>query len=147
MRNERASSALGSAVRYSSLRACGALDSSREHAAWALVDYGFRVVIAPSFADIFRNNVITNGLAPVVMPESAITIIAGRAQSTPAYTVDIDLEAQRVRDDDGLDYGFALDDAARHRLLHGLDDIGMILQHEHAIARYEEQQRRIGCRH
>jgi 3-isopropylmalate/(R)-2-methylmalate dehydratase small subunit len=115
---------------------CG---SSREHAAWALADYGFRAVIAPSFADIFRGNAITNGLVPVALPEAAIATLASRAAENDRYAVTIDLERRRVRDPQGFDEGFALEDAARHRLLHGLDDIGVILQHEADIARYEQR--------
>ena len=113
---------------------CG---SSREHAAWALEDYGFRAVIAPSFADIFRNNAVTNGLLPVVLPESIVTTMASHVSEQDSYTVEIDLEARRVRDSAGLDVSFEIDDAARHRLLNGLDDIGLILQHEDAIERFE----------
>jgi 3-isopropylmalate/(R)-2-methylmalate dehydratase small subunit len=113
---------------------CG---SSREHAAWALADYGFRAVIAPSFADIFRANAVTNGLLPVVLPESVVALMATRATASDEYTATIDLERRRVIDDDGLDEPFAIDDAARHRLLHGLDDIGLILQYEADITAYE----------
>jgi 3-isopropylmalate/(R)-2-methylmalate dehydratase small subunit len=116
---------------------CG---SSREHAAWALEDYGFRAVIAPSFADIFRNNAITNGLLPVVLPEEIISTIASKALDTGEYAVEIDLEAQRVHDGTGIDARFDIDASARHRLLHGLDDIGLILQCEEAIATYEQRQ-------
>ncbi len=113
---------------------CG---SSREHAAWALADYGFRAVIAPSFADIFRTNAVTNGLLPVVLPEAAVTTLAGRATDADAYSIEIDLEQRRVTDDLGFDESFTIDDAARHRLLNGLDDIAQILQYEEDIARYE----------
>jgi 3-isopropylmalate/(R)-2-methylmalate dehydratase small subunit len=112
---------------------CG---SSREHAAWALLQYGFRVVIAPSFADIFRANAITNGLVPVALPPGIVTGLATRAASDPASSLTVDLEKRRVTGD-GVGESFPLEDAARHRLLHGLDDIGVILQHEAAIARYE----------
>jgi 3-isopropylmalate/(R)-2-methylmalate dehydratase small subunit len=112
---------------------CG---SSREHAAWALADYGFRAIVAPSFADIFRNNAITNGLLPVVLPETLVAAIAAKAAEDD-YTLEIDLEEMRVRDSSGLEAGFEIDAASRHRLLHGLDDIGLILQHEQAITRYE----------
>jgi 3-isopropylmalate/(R)-2-methylmalate dehydratase small subunit len=115
---------------------CG---SSREHAAWALEDYGFRVVIAPSFADIFRNNAITNGVLPVVLPEAVVNEIATRASGATPYEVEVDLESRRVRDEAGLDVSFDLDDASRHRLLNGLDDIGLILEHQEAISRYERR--------
>ena len=117
---------------------CG---SSREHAAWALEDYGFRAIVAPSFADIFRNNAVTNGLLPVVMPETVVAAIADKAAAREGYELEIDLERRRLRDDHGLDEPFTIDDAARHRLLNGLDDIGLILQYEDAIARYERDQR------
>jgi 3-isopropylmalate/(R)-2-methylmalate dehydratase small subunit len=113
---------------------CG---SSREHAAWALTDHGFRAVIATSFADIFRQNAVSNGLLPVVLSDRAVATLAERAQSSADYLVQIDLEERRVTDDRGLDEGFAIDEASRHRLLHGLDDIGLILQHEAEITRYE----------
>jgi 3-isopropylmalate/(R)-2-methylmalate dehydratase small subunit len=113
---------------------CG---SSREHAAWALADYGFRAVIAESFADIFRANAVTNGLLPVVLPESAVATLAARAAATVGYLITIDLESRRVTDAQGFDEPFAIDEAARHRLLNGLDDIGLILQYEADIARYE----------
>ena len=113
---------------------CG---SSREHAAWALADYGFRAVIAPSFADIFRGNAITNGLLPVVLPEPAVSALAEYAVRTDGAPIEIDLEALRVTSEEGFDEAFAMDAASRHRLLKGLDDIGLILQHEAAIARYE----------
>ena len=113
---------------------CG---SSREHAAWALQDFGFRVVIAPSFADIFRANAITNGIVPVTLPEDQVTTLARAAEAIVGYTVEVDLTARRVHDDHGLDVPFAIDDSSRHRLLYGLDDIGVVLEHESAIARYE----------
>jgi 3-isopropylmalate/(R)-2-methylmalate dehydratase small subunit len=113
---------------------CG---SSREHAAWALADYGFRAVIAESFADIFRANAVTNGLLPVVLPESAVATLAARAAATVGYAITIDLESRRVTDAQAFDEPFAIDEAARHRLLNGLDDIGIILQYEADIARYE----------
>jgi 3-isopropylmalate/(R)-2-methylmalate dehydratase small subunit len=113
---------------------CG---SSREHAAWALEDYGFRAVVAPSFADIFRNNAVTNGVLPVVLPDAVVAALADKASTRDSYEVEIDLERRRLHDGDGIDATFPIDGAARHRLLHGLDDIGLILQHEQAIARYE----------
>jgi 3-isopropylmalate/(R)-2-methylmalate dehydratase small subunit len=113
---------------------CG---SSREHAAWALADYGFRAVIAPSFADIFRGNAVTNGLLPVVLPEPFVSALAERANQTGGAWIEIDLEQQLVTDGARLNSPFEIDPASRHRLLHGLDDIGLILQHEAAIARYE----------
>ena len=113
---------------------CG---SSREHAAWALVEYGFHAIIAPSFADIFRSNAVTNGLLPVVLPESDVGTLAARARDVADYSVAIDLEQRRVSDAHGFDARFHIDDRSRHRLLNGLDDIGLILEHETAIAAYE----------
>ncbi len=113
---------------------CG---SSREHAAWALADYGFRAVIAPSFADIFRGNAITNGLLPVVLAESDVAILLARAGEHDGYSLTIDLQEGRVSDELGFDTAFDLEQAARHRLLNGLDDIGLILTHEAAIAAFE----------
>jgi 3-isopropylmalate/(R)-2-methylmalate dehydratase small subunit len=113
---------------------CG---SSREHAAWALHDYGFRVIVAPSFADIFKANAVTNGLLPLVLDESIVARVAARATTKDGYSLTVDLEAQRVSDQDEIDEPFAIDAAARHRLLNGLDDIALILEHEEAIAAYE----------
>ena len=112
---------------------CG---SSREHAAWALADYGFRAVIAPSFADIFRANALTNGVLPVIAAEEVVYALAEGTRGENNM-VEIDLPARRLRDGHGVDVEFAIDDAARHRLLNGLDDIGLILQHESAIAQFE----------
>lgn len=114
---------------------CG---SSREHAAWALEDHGFRAVVAPSFADIFRNNAIRNGVLPVTLPEPLVAELGRRAESEPGYSMLIDLEQRRVEDDYGLDETFLLEDAAWRRLRHGLDDIGLIQEHEPAIAAYEQ---------
>jgi 3-isopropylmalate/(R)-2-methylmalate dehydratase small subunit len=113
---------------------CG---SSREHAAWALYDAGFRAVIAPSFADIFRANAVTNGLLPVVLPEEIVLEIARRCESVAGYSITIDLQRSRATDDAGVDVAFDIDPAARKRLLAGLDDVGIILQYEPDIATYE----------
>jgi 3-isopropylmalate/(R)-2-methylmalate dehydratase small subunit len=113
---------------------CG---SSREHAAWALADYGFRVVIAPSFADIFRANALTNGVLPLAAAEEVVSALAESATGADHYVVEVDLAARRLRDQHRVDVEFEIDDAARHRLLNGLDDIGLILQHAAAIAQYE----------
>jgi len=115
---------------------CG---SSREHAAWALHDYGLRVIVAPSFADIFKANAVTNGLLPLVLAEPIVLQLAARATTRDGYWLTVDLEAQRVSDDGGIDEPFEVDAAARHRLLNGLDDIGLILQHDEAIASYERR--------
>ena len=115
---------------------CG---SSREHAAWALLDAGFRIVIAPSFADIFRNNAIGNGMLPVALPEPAVNAILDRAEREDGYCVTVDLEGGEVRDDDGLLEPFALDAASRRRLIEGLDEIDVILAHEPDITAFERQ--------
>jgi 3-isopropylmalate/(R)-2-methylmalate dehydratase small subunit len=113
---------------------CG---SSREHAAWALADYGFAVVIAPSFADIFRANAVANGLVPLALGEQTVARIGERAERRDDYAVSVNLEKCRVTDDEGLDESFAFEAGARQRLLQGLDDIGLILAYEADIARYE----------
>lgn len=110
--------------------------SSREHAPWALSDYGFRAIIAPSFADIFYNNCFQNGLLPVVLPEETVAELMRRAQE-PGYRLTVDLERCVVEDDAGFRVDFAIDAFRRHRMLHGLDDIGLTLQSEDEIAAYE----------
>jgi 3-isopropylmalate/(R)-2-methylmalate dehydratase small subunit len=114
--------------------ACG---SSREHAVWALADYGFRVVIAPSFADIFANNSLKNGLLTVTLTEDQVAEIMRRARDTANYRLSIDLEKLTVDDGQGFSATFAMDDFSRHCLLNGLDDIGLTLQHESDITAYE----------
>jgi 3-isopropylmalate/(R)-2-methylmalate dehydratase small subunit len=118
---------------------CG---SSREHAPWALQEYGFRAIIAPSFADIFRNNCIQNGMLPVVLPEERVQELMRRAQARPGYQVTVDLEEQVVTDDDGIREPFAVDPFVRERLLNGLDDIGMTLQLDEAITAFEQRRPR-----
>jgi 3-isopropylmalate/(R)-2-methylmalate dehydratase small subunit len=115
---------------------CG---SSREHAAWALQDAGFTAVIAPSFADIFRNNAIGNGMMPVALPEAAVELILTRAEHETNYSVDVDLERCEVRDSLGLKEPFTIDASSRQRLLEGKDEIDMILTHESDIAAYERR--------
>ena len=115
---------------------CG---SSREHAAWALQDAGFTVVIAPSFADIFRNNAIGNGMLPVALPEAAVELILNRAEQQDGYGVDVDLERCEVRDGFGLKESFPIDRPSRQRLLDGKDEIDLILNHESDIAAYERR--------
>lgn len=120
---------------------CG---SSREHAVWALHDYGFRSIIAPSFADIFYNNCLSNGLLPVTLPEEEVSELLKRAQGVSdlpireGYRLTVDLERCEVTDDHGFRAGFEIDPFIRYRLLNGLDDIGLTLQHEDAIRAYEE---------
>jgi 3-isopropylmalate/(R)-2-methylmalate dehydratase small subunit len=113
---------------------CG---SSREHAVWALADYGFRVVIAPSFADIFANNSLKNGLLTVRLSEDEVAELTRRANAHANYHLTVDLESMRVTDEQGFSANFAIDDFSRHCLLNGLDDIGLTLQHEADIAAYE----------
>lgn len=113
---------------------CG---SSREHAVWALADYGFRAVIAPSFADIFANNCVKNGVLTVVLAEEQSAEIARRAEQRPDSQLTVDLRNCRVHDGRGFAAEFKIDDFTRHCLLEGLDDIGLTLQHEPEIARYE----------
>jgi 3-isopropylmalate/(R)-2-methylmalate dehydratase small subunit len=113
---------------------CG---SSREHAVWALADYGFQVVIAPSFADIFANNSLKNGLLTVRLSEEQVTEIMRRSREIDNYQLTVDLETLRVEDGRGLATPFAMDEFSRHCLLNGLDDIGLTLQHEEEIAAYE----------
>ena len=115
---------------------CG---SSREHAAWALLDAGFRVVIAPSFADIFRNNAIGNGMLPVALPEAAVEAIFIRTEQDDSYALEIDLERCQVGDRFGLNESFTIDSASRQRLLEGKDEIDVILQHESDIAAFERR--------
>ena len=117
---------------------CG---SSREHAPWALLDYGFRAIIAPSFADIFKNNCFKNGILPVTLPTAKVDELFGAVQAEPGYTLQIDLEAQRVTTPAGDEISFDVDPFRKHCLLNGLDDIGMSLQHEKEIRRFEQQHR------
>ena len=112
--------------------------SSREHAPWALMDYGYRVVIAPSLADIFRNNCLQNGLLPLIVPEDVVSHIMGKAKAKTGYRLTVDLEAQVLRDTDGFEAPFQIDAFRRQCLLHGLDDIGLTLQHESKIGVYEQ---------
>lgn len=113
---------------------CG---SSREHAVWALTDFGFRAVIASSFADIFANNSTKNGFLTVRLSEDEVATLTKRAQEIPSYEVTVDLEKCEVRDGQGFSAKFFIDDFVRHCLLHGLDDIGLTLQHDAEIAAYE----------
>ena len=115
---------------------CG---SSREHAPWALADYGFRVVIAPSFADIFSNNCMKNGLLPVTLREEEVAALIENAQALDNYAITVDLARRNVRDDRGFSALFAIDDFQRHCLMEGLDDIGLTLLHEADIAAYERK--------
>ncbi len=113
---------------------CG---SSREHAVWALTDYGFQVVIASSFADIFANNSLKNGLLTVRLNEEQVAEIMRRSKEIENYQLTVDLETLRVEDGRGFAATFAMDEFSRHCLLNGLDDIALTLQHEAEIAAYE----------
>ena len=113
--------------------------SSREHAPWALEDYGFRTVIAPSFADIFQNNCYQNGMLPVVLSQEAVDHIMEKAKSTPGYQLTVDLERRLVIDSDEFTVEFEMNDFRRDCLLRGLDDIALTLEHEDAIDAYEKQ--------
>ncbi len=115
---------------------CG---SSREHAPWALADYGFRAIIAPSFADIFANNCMKNGLLPVALSEAEVEEIIRRATEIEHYQLSIDLREKTVSDDRGFLARFQIGDFQRYCLLEGLDDIGLTMQHEGAIASYEQR--------
>jgi 3-isopropylmalate/(R)-2-methylmalate dehydratase small subunit len=117
---------------------CG---SSREHAPWALLDYGFRAIIAPSFADIFSTNCTKNGVLPVALSESDVAELMRRASQDTDYRVTVDLEKKQVRDDSGFVAHFEMDDFRRKFLLEGLDDIGLTLQHQQSISAYEERRR------
>jgi len=114
---------------------CG---SSREHAPWALGDYGFRALIAPSYADIFFNNCFKNGLLPIVLPDSAIDRVFADVAAFPGFTLTIDLERQRVANADGsLAFDFDVDAFRKRCLLNGWDDIGLTLQHADEIRAFE----------
>jgi 3-isopropylmalate/(R)-2-methylmalate dehydratase small subunit len=113
---------------------CG---SSREHAPWALDDYGFRVVIAPSFADIFYNNCFKNGMLPIRLDEATIDELFRRAASRK-YRLSVDLEKSEISDDAGLKIPFEVEPFRRHCLLDGLDDIGLTLAHESKISAHEK---------
>ncbi|GAA0338856.1 3-isopropylmalate dehydratase small subunit [Morganella psychrotolerans] len=115
---------------------CG---SSREHAPWALTDYGFNVVIAPSFADIFYGNSFNNQLLPVKLPEAAINELFAWVQSTDGAEITVDLEKETVFAN-GNAYPFSVDTFRRHCMMNGLDSIGLTLQHDNMISRFESQQ-------
>ncbi len=115
---------------------CG---SSREHAPWALDDYGFRCVIAPSFADIFFNNCFKNGLLPVVLSEEIVESLFAAMYAEEGYQLTVNLEQQKVITTTGDEYTFEIDEFRKHCLLHGLDDIGLTLQHREAITAYEQK--------
>jgi 3-isopropylmalate/(R)-2-methylmalate dehydratase small subunit len=115
---------------------CG---SSREHAPWALGEFGFRVIIAPSFADIFANNCFKNGMLPITLPAGEVEEIMDRARTSEAYGLSVDLERQSVSDASGLSIPFVIGEFQRYCLLEGLDDIGLTLRHEELIENYERK--------
>ena len=117
---------------------CG---SSREHAPWALEEYGFRSIIAPSYADIFFNNSFKNGLLPIILSESEVDELFKVVEATPGYQLNVDLQAQTVTRPDGKVYSFELDEFRKHCLVNGLDDIGLTLQDHEAIATFEGKHR------
>jgi 3-isopropylmalate/(R)-2-methylmalate dehydratase small subunit len=114
---------------------CG---SSREHAPWALQDYGFHAIIAPSYADIFYNNCFKNGILPVTLPDAQVDELFRRTEQKDGYRLTVDLEAQTITDDSGLTLPFQIDPFRRDCLLNGWDDIGLSLRHEDRISAYEK---------
>ena len=117
---------------------CG---SSREHAPWALEDFGFRAIIAPSFADIFYNNCFKNGLLPIVLAEDLVDRLFQETETTPGYELQIDLPAQTVTTPSGEALRFEIDAGSKHMLVEGLDEIGLTLQHADDIQAYEQRRR------
>jgi 3-isopropylmalate/(R)-2-methylmalate dehydratase small subunit len=117
---------------------CG---SSREHAPWALEDFGFRAIIAPSYADIFYNNSFKNGLLPIVLDEETVDRLFKETEANEGYQLTVDLENQKVVTPSGEEIAFEVDDFRRHCLLNGLDDIGLTLQDADEIRAYEEKRR------
>jgi 3-isopropylmalate/(R)-2-methylmalate dehydratase small subunit len=117
---------------------CG---SSREHAPWALDDFGIRAIIAPSFADIFYNNCFKNGLLPIVLPEAQVDQLFKEVEATEGYQLTVDLERQVVVTPSGQEFAFEVDNFRKHCLLNGLDDIGLTLQHADEIKAYEARRR------
>ncbi len=118
---------------------CG---SSREHAPWALLEHGIRVVIAPSYADIFSNNCLKNGLLPVVLDEDIMDELFRKVEENPGFRLQVDLEAQTVTTPGGQVYGFEVDAFAKYSMLNGLDEIGLTMQHLHQIRDYERRRRK-----
>ncbi|GIV67885.1 3-isopropylmalate dehydratase small subunit [Caldilinea sp.] len=115
--------------------------SSREHAVWALTDYGFRCVISPGFADIFYNNSLKNGLLPIVLPEEVVNLLWDLVEEEPETLLHIDLRSQTVTLPDGQQHSFAIDPFRKLCLLEGVDDLGYLLSKEEAIAAYEARPR------
>jgi 3-isopropylmalate/(R)-2-methylmalate dehydratase small subunit len=123
---------------------CG---SSREHAPWAILEYGFRAILAPSYADIFYNNCFKNGLLPVTLTNEQMDELFKRAEQNEGYRVTVDLEQQTVSDDKGLHYSFTIDPFRRKCLLNGLDDIGLTLVHEPEITAFEKKNLHVPALH
>lgn len=117
---------------------CG---SSREHAPWALLDYGFRCIIAPSFADIFFNNCFKNGILPIVLSEQQVEALFQECFANEGYTIEVDLAAQTLISSEGTQYSFEVDSFRKHCLLNGLDDIGLTLEDADAIREFENKWR------
>ena len=117
---------------------CG---SSREHAVWALDDFGIRAVIAPSFADIFYNNCFKNGVLPLVLPSAVVDGLFAAVDATPGYTLEVDLPSQSVRGPEGFEQHFDIEPFRKERLLEGLDEIGITLKQREAIRAYEARRR------
>jgi|TARA_B100001093_G_scaffold17922_2_gene16258 3-isopropylmalate/(R)-2-methylmalate dehydratase small subunit len=114
---------------------CG---SSREHAPWALEDYGFNVIVAPSYADIFYNNCFKNGILPVILEEYEIEDLFIEVEKIPGFQLDVDLVSQTITTDSAREYNFELDEFRKDCLINGLDEIGLTLQHADLIKKYEE---------
>ncbi len=114
---------------------CG---SSREHAPWALLDYGIKAIIAPSFADIFYNNCFKNGILPVTLPSETVETLFQAVRAKDGFRLTVNLETKAVKSDDGLYFAFDVDAHRRHCLINGLDDILLTLQHEEKIREYEQ---------
>ena len=119
---------------------CG---SSREHAPWALEDYGFRAIIAPSFADIFFNNCFKNGMLPIVLSADDVDALFKETESTEGYKLNIDLSTQTISTPSGKTYKFEVDAFRKHCLLNGLDDIGLTMQHQDAIRAFETKHKAV----
>ncbi|HEY1354013.1 MAG TPA: 3-isopropylmalate dehydratase small subunit [Ktedonobacteraceae bacterium] len=119
---------------------CG---SSREHAPWALRDYGFRVLIAPGFADIFYNNCFNNGLLPITLPHEIVRVLFSETEANEGYTLSVDLAAQTITTPSGRSLHFEIDHFRREALLQGLDNIGWTLSHQGEIETYEQQRKQM----
>lgn len=117
---------------------CG---SSREHAPWALEDFGFKSIIAPSFADIFYNNCFKNGILPIMLPSDQVQQLFEKTEATQGYQLTVDLEEQVIRDSDGLEIPFQVDEYQREMLLEGLDEISATIQYEDDILEFEKEHR------